>query len=165
MPIHLIISQPVICVHSRWVTAPIFWSLVALRCYALSSCAPSSILLSWTFSLRLFTTRSVKPIPQALRYVCISCPVARRLPPRTAPGQRGPVGRLAALCPPRCQRCGRRKYSSSKSIRDSSIKNTRLQTHAVFFKPPQSPSRLIGTIMVRHMHDMHVPMCAGLKYV
>lgn len=58
-----IILQPVICVHSQWVTAPIFWSLFAFSitvqlCVILVCSLPlSSTLLPWTPALALVYKR------------------------------------------------------------------------------------------------------------
>lgn len=117
LAVHLIILQPVICVQSQWLTAPVFWVPFAfsatVQLFVILMC---STLSSWTFSLplHLFTSESMEPIPQVFRYVCTSCQVVCHLPPHTESGQRarlcGAVSHPLSSQHQRCQRCGHRKY-------------------------------------------------------
>lgn len=120
LAVRFLISQPVICVHSQWVTAPIFLSLIAfsimvqLWTILVCSLSFSSTILSWTFpsSLHLFMRGAMEPIPQIFRCLCISCQVCH-LPPHTKSGQRarhrGTASHPVSLQHQHCQRCGHGK--------------------------------------------------------
>lgn len=92
----------------------------------------------------LFTRGSMEPIPQVFRYVCISCQAARHLPPHTVWPKGSPLWDSqppSVLTAPALPKVWPQEmHFSSRSIRDSSITKTRVQTNAVFLEPSESHS-------------------------
>lgn len=144
LAVHFIILQSVICVHSQWVTAPIFLSLLALgitvqQCVILMcSLLLSSTLLSWTVSLCtcLQAGQWSQSHKSSDTYVFpVKWPA---IFPRTREsGQRarlcGTASHPVVLTAPALPKVWPQEvHSSSKSIRDSSITETGVQTNVVF---------------------------------
>lgn len=154
LAIRFIILQPVICVHLQWVRAPIFQSLFALSITVqLCVILMRSLSLSHPVSshesplcLHLFTRGSMEPIPQVFLSSGPPSSPAHRVWPKGSPlWDRQPLSVLAAPVLPKVW--PQEIHSSSKSICNSNITETRVQRNAVFLEPSQSHSQLICLIM------------------
>lgn len=151
LAIGFLILQPVICVHSRWVTAPIFSSLIAfsitVQLWTILMCSLSvfhSPLMNLPLVSALVYERSNGANPTNLQirmYFLSSLPSspAHRVWPKSSPlWDSQPPSVLTAPALPKVW--PQETYPFSKCIRDSSITEARVQINAVFLETSQSRS-------------------------
>lgn len=142
LAVHLIILQPVICAHSQWVTAAICWSVFAFSitvqlCLILMCSLFHSPLVNLIPAFVYEMVNEANPTSlQILMYFLSSGPA---IFPRTQSLAKG-LASMALTAPALPKVWPQEIYSSSRSIYDSSISNTRVQTNAVFLEPSVSLS-------------------------
>lgn len=163
LAVRFLISQPVICVHSQWVTAPIFLSLIAfsimVRLWTILVCSVFLLhypLLNLPLVSALVYERSNGANPTDLQMPMYflsslpSSPAHKVWPKSSPPWDSQPPCVLTAPALPKVW--PREADPFSKRIRDSSITEAGVQTKAVFLETSRSHSQLICLIVSGFPH-------------